>query len=42
MFKFNLKNFLWAIAGLVLLVAAIFFIVNWLVNSKNNTSSESA
>ncbi|MDK2794310.1 MAG: hypothetical protein PWP75_939 [Caldanaerobacter sp.] len=42
MFKFNLKNFLWALAGLVLLIVAVFFIVNWLVNSKNNTSSESA
>jgi flagellar basal body-associated protein FliL len=42
MFKFNLKNLIWAIAGLVLLTVAVFFIVNWLVNSKNSTSSENA
>ncbi|MCS3916778.1 putative membrane protein [Caldanaerobacter subterraneus subsp. tengcongensis MB4] len=42
MFKFNIKNLIWAIAGLVLLIVAVFFIVNWLVNSKNSTSSESA
>ncbi|MDI6603977.1 MAG: hypothetical protein QME35_02375 [Thermoanaerobacteraceae bacterium] len=42
MFKFNIKNLIWAIAGLILLVATIFFIVNWLVKSKNNIPSESA
>jgi uncharacterized membrane protein len=42
MFKFNIKNLIWAIAGLVFLIVAVFFIVNWLVNSKNNTSSENA
>jgi len=42
MFKFNIKNLIWTIAGIVLLIVAVFFIFNLLVNSKNNTSSESA
>ena len=42
MFKFNIKNLIWAIAGLVLFIVAVFFIVSWFVNSKNNTSSENA
>ncbi|MGI1692236.1 hypothetical protein [Thermoanaerobacter uzonensis] len=42
MSKFTIKNFIFAIAGLVLLIVAVFFIVNWFINSKNGTSTENA
>ncbi|WP_284679801.1 hypothetical protein [Aceticella autotrophica] len=42
MSKFTIKNSIFAIAGLVFLIIALFIIVNLFINSKNSVSNESA